>query len=311
MVWRIRVARLPMERIVDFFCRKEGPTWAILVATFACWTALIVSHEFLPWYVLAVVGGVITALHASLIHESVHCMRSAPKWFRASLFFVPLGVLYPYFIYVRDHTTHHRDADLTDPNRDPESFYYRQDAWQRMNPVMKMIMTANQTFAGRMILGPFIVTIRLIRVEIRRCLNRDGSNLRAWALHIAGLVLLFAIVSGWAGMPWWQYIVFIAYPGLAFSLIRSFIEHRSADAPDHRTAIVESGWFFGLLFLNNNLHVVHHRFPTMKWYEIPAYYRQHRQEIEQGNKGFVFRGYGEVIRRYLFKPTFAPVQPAV
>jgi fatty acid desaturase len=302
-----------MERTVGVFLRDEGPTWLVLIATFTCWGGLVVFHESIPWYVLMVLGGLVTALHASLIHESVHCLRRAPGlkrvpgWVRATLFFVPVGFWYPYFMYVRSHTIHHRDADLTDPDCDPESYYYGEQEWQRLGPVMKSIMVANQTFAGRMILGPFIVLVRLVAQEFRSAMIDKTNIVYTWALHLAGLAVLFGIVSGWAGMPWWQYILFFAYPGMVFSLIRSFIEHRSGDEPGHRTAIVESGWFFALLFLNNNLHVVHHRSPAMKWYEIPAYYRQHRQQIAEDNKGFVFRGYGEVIRRYLFKPTFIPV----
>jgi len=296
-----------MVRTVGVFWRNEGPTWLVLIATFACWAALVIFHENVPWYAMAIIAGLIVTLHSSLVHESVHCMRSAPDWLRVALFLLPVGLWFPYFTYVSSHKTHHRDAYLSDPDRDPESFYYRQENWRRLGPVMKKIMIANQTFAGRMILGPFIVILRLVMGEIRRYRIGDKDVLRTWGIHLAGLAALFAIVSGWAGMPWWQYVVLVAWPGLVFSLIRSFIEHRSGESPEQRTAIVESGPFFGLLFLNNNLHVVHHRHPAMKWYEIPAYYRQHREEILGHNGGFVFSGYGEVIRRYLFRPTFIPV----
>ncbi len=302
-----------MERTVGVFWRGEGPTWLVLIATFVCWAGLVIFHEIIPWYALMIGGGLVTALHASLVHESVHCLRGAPGlkkvpgWVRPALFFLPLGVWYPYFMYVRSHTAHHRDAYLTVPDRDPESFYYREEDWRRLAPVLKMIMIANQTFAGRMILGPVIVLGRLITGEIESYRIGNKDVVGTWALHLAGLAVLFALVSGWAGMAWWHYVVFFAYPGLVFSLIRSFTEHRSGDRPEHCTAIVETGWFFGLLFLNNNLHVVHHRHPAMKWYEIPAYYRQHRQKIAEQNKGFVFRGYRDVIGRYLFTPTFIPV----
>jgi len=298
-----------MARIGDVFWRKEGPTWLVLMGMVAGWSCLVIFHQSLPWYAVVIFGGLITALHASLTHESVHCMRSVPGWLRVSLFFLPLGVWYPYFMYVRAHTVHHRDACLTDPGRDPESFYFEAEKWSRLAPALKMVMVANQTFAGRMILGPFIAIIELFAGEIRSFRLGQRNIIRPWLLHLAGLAVLFGIVSGWAGMPWWQYIVLFAYPGLVFSLIRSFIEHRWDEAPGHRTAIVESGRFFSLLFLNNNLHVVHHRYPAMKWYEIPGYYRQHRSDILDGNGGFVFSGYGDVIRRYLFKPTFIPVRP--
>jgi len=303
-----------MGRTVSAFWRKEGPTWLVLMATFLCWSGLVIFHDIIPWYALMILGGLVTALHASLVHESVHCLRSAPgldmkvpAWVRSVLFFLPIGIWYPYYMYVSSHTAHHRDAHLTDPDRDPESFYYRAEDWQQLSPVMKMIMIANQTFTGRMVLGPFIVLARLLSYEIQAFKVRKNKVIGTWLVHLAGLAVLFAGVSGWAGMPWWQYIVFFAYPGLMFSLIRSFIEHRSGEEPAHRTAIVETGRFFSLLFLNNNLHVVHHRHPAMKWYEIPAYYRQHRQDIADDNNGFIFQGYGKVVRRYLFKPAFPPV----
>jgi len=297
-----------INRVVDVFLRMEGPTWLVLTGTFALWGVLIGYHDSLPWHVLTVFGGFLITLHSSLVHESVHCLRCVPKWFRVSLFFLPLGVWYPYFLYIRDHTTHHRDANLTDPARDPESFYFSQDDWLRMGPILRKIMIANQTFAGRMVLGPFIALIRLFQTEGQRVWRGDRSNLGAWVFHAAGLIALWIIISVFAGMPWWLYIVLIALPGLSFSLIRSFIEHRAAEDPWHRTAIVETGPLFSLLFLNNNLHVVHHKHPAMKWYEIPGYYRQHRLEILESNGGFLFRSYGEVIRRFLFRPVFEPVQ---
>ena len=156
-----------MGRAVDVFFRVEGPTWLVLIATFSIWAGLVFFHEDLPWYVLATLGGLVTAMHASLIHESVHCLRCVPRWLRESLFFLPVGIWYPYYMYVRSHTAHHREAYLTDPDRDPESFYYQPEDWQKLAPMMKKTMTANQTFAGRMILGPVIVIIRLFVHEYR------------------------------------------------------------------------------------------------------------------------------------------------
>ncbi|HER25589.1 MAG TPA: fatty acid desaturase, partial [Rhodospirillales bacterium] len=217
-----------MEKSVGVFWRGEGPTWLVLIATFLCWAGLIIFHQIIPWYLLMIGGGVVAALHASLVHESVHCLRTAPgikrvpDWLRSALFFLPVGLWFPYFTYVRSHTAHHRDAWLTDPDQDPESFYWRQQDWHGLNRVVKMIMIANQTFAGRMILGPFIVLSWLIKYELGCLLINAKGVRRTWALHVAGIALLFALVSAGAGMPWWQYVLFFAYPGLVLSLIRSF-----------------------------------------------------------------------------------------
>jgi fatty acid desaturase len=64
-----------------------------------------------------------------------------------------------------------------------------------------------------------------------------------------------------------------------------------------------------MLYLYNNLHVAHHLKPTMPWYDIPRYYRDNRTELLKGNGHFVYRGYAELAKRWLFVPVFSPVHP--
>ena len=59
-------------------------------------------------------------------------------------------------------------------------------------------------------------------------------------------------------MPFWQYVLLFAYPGISLMLVRSFCEHRAHEEMGGRTIIVEASPFWSLLFLNNNLHVAHH-----------------------------------------------------
>jgi fatty acid desaturase len=92
-------------------------------------------------------------------------------------------------------------------------------------------------------------------------------------------------------------------------LLRAFTEHRAAEDSQERTAAVESNVVFGMLFLYNNLHVVHHFKPTMPWYEIPRYYRDNRAALLQSNGNFVYRGYAELAAKYFFVPVFSPVHP--
>jgi fatty acid desaturase len=58
---------------------------------------------------------------------------------------------------------------------------------------------------------------------------------------------------------------------------------------------------FGFLFLNNNLHVVHHMHPGVPWYALPKLYRARRTEYLSKNQGYCFRTYGDVARQYLFR----------
>jgi len=300
-----------MKTITKTFSHYEGPTWCVGLTIYAAWFALVWNHAVLPWPVIFVVGGILAAWHNSLVHESVHNINTAPKWMKMALVLPPIGVWYPYQLYARAHSIHHKDDDLTDPEFDPESYYFTETQWQGMSGLLKSILIANQTFAGRIVLGPFIVIYRLSAEVMQNLLAEDQRTIKAITLHVVSLALLFGFISGIAGMPWWLYLGCVAYPGLGLTLVRSYCEHRAADQPGHRTAIVESGPFFNLLFLYNNLHVVHHQDPSMPWYEIPAYYRAHREELIQSNGGYILNGYSEIIKNNLFTPIFDPVHPGV
>ena len=73
--------------------------------------------------------------------------------------------------------------------------------------------------------------------------------------------------------------------------MRSFAEHKAAMTPYERSAVVEAGPLFSLLFLNNNLHYVHHKRPDLPWHALPAYWRDHRRELLAENGGLLYRGY--------------------
>ena len=70
-------------------------------------------------------------------------------------------------------------------------------------------------------------------------------------------------------MPWWAYLL-AAWIGHALLKIRTYLEHRAHEAPRARTVIIEDRGPLALLFLNNNLHVVHHCHPAVPWYRLPA-----------------------------------------
>ena len=84
-------------------------------------------------------------------------------------------------------------------------------------------------------------------------------------------------VGGWVvgvcHIPVTTYILLMAYPSISLSQLRSFAEHRSHADPKLRTNVVETGRFFSLLFLNNNLHIAHHAKPGMAWYRLPDAWR--------------------------------------
>ena len=157
----------------------------------------------------------------------------------------------------------------TEPDTDPESFYVSPDAWGRMGRLRRAVHLVNQTLAGRLSIGPAIIAGRFWLEEARRLVRGDFTHGRTWAGHVVGVALVFAWTAGVCEVSIAAYVALFAWPGLSLTLLRSFAEHEPATREDRRTVIVESGGLGSLLYLNNNLHAVHHAFPSLPWHAIP------------------------------------------
>jgi len=298
-----------MQALARRFWAIEGPTWLVAGAIYGAWFLLIWYHAVIPWWVQLPVGAYLIAWQFSLQHETIHGFRAAPAWIRFAIAFPPLGLWFPYPLYRKSHSIHHRNTYLTVPGEDTEGYYVRQAEWRAMGPLGRFVLLVNQTLVGRLAIGPLLRLAKLAQRETARVRRGDRSHLPHWAIHVVAVGALFWFISGVCGMPWWHYVLVIAYPGFSLGLLRAFIEHRAGRRPGERTAIVESNAFFGLLFLYNNLHIAHHLKPTLPWYALPGFWRANRDKLLQHNGGFYFRGYAEIARRWLLRPVFTPVHP--
>jgi fatty acid desaturase len=299
-----RGARAPVTSLMDYY---EGPTWVVAIAVYGSWGLLVWFHARVPWWLMIPLGALVIAWHNSLQHETIHALVRIPRPLRFALGFPPLALFVPYPIYCRSHRRHHRDASLTDPLEDPESYYHREEAWLNYPRVVRAVYLFNQMLVGRLTIGPLLCLASFLKRELSRGCEGDSSNLAAWAWHGVSVGIVLFWVGGIAGMPVWQYLAFVVYPGLCLGMLRSFSEHRYADRIGHRTAIVESGFPLRLLFLNNNLHLVHHLLPTLPWYRIPAVWFELRAELLEHNGGFFFQGYSQLAGRHALRPVFHPV----
>ena len=221
----------------------------------------------------------------------------------------PIGLWLPFPLYYEAHRKHHQNTHLTQPGVDTESFYVRLADWPKLSDFRRAALLANQTLAGRVLLGPLLRLEKLAVREIAGLRSGDHSHVAHWILHVALVAALFGYISGVAGMTWWQYVLLIAWPAFGLGWVRSFIEHRYGKRPGERTAITQSNWFWSLLFLNNNLHAVHHLFPKMQWWRIPGYWRANRDKFLEHNGNYYFSGYGEIAAQWLLKPVFRPPHP--
>lgn len=285
------------------------PTWGVAIAVYASFVLLTLKFQVLPqWFTVPSLAFVLT-WHGSLQHETIHNHPTRWHGVNIALGWTPLALWLPYAIYRETHLRHHRAGrdDLTHPEHDPESYYAAAGTLASCPPIHRATLRFNRTLAGRLVLGPAIVVLRLWHRELFRRSDRHRVNL--WLRHGAGVAIVLGWVGGVCGISLPLYALAVVYPSISLALLRSFVEHRAASDPQHRTAVVEAHPFWALLFLNNQLHVVHHLRPEAPWYELPRVWRDLAPATEIA-PGLLFRGgYAEIVHKYLFRPFISVEHP--
>ena len=283
----------------------EWPTVAVALAVGTGVTVAVATHHRVPAVVTIAVLGVMVAWYGSLRHEVVHGHPTPWRAVNRALVAVPLGLTEPFWHYDDVHVRHHRSDDLTDPRADPESGYLCRSAWSAAHPVVRAVRIANTTLAGRLVVGPWLAVAATVRelAALWRADRHRGAIVR----FVLADALVLAVV--WrAGLPLWQYVLGAAYLGTSLTLVRSYAEHRAV-AVGSRTAVVQGRGFWALLFLNNNLHITHHRRPELAWYRLPAAHEGSGADEEAAAGAGLYGGYAEIFRRHLFRPLCEAVDP--
>lgn len=288
--------------------RIEWPTWVLMAVIYGGWIALTLLFDRLPLWIAGPAAAWMGAWHGSLQHEITHGHPTGSRRLNAVLGFPPLALWLPFARYRDLHMAHHRDESvLTHPSFDTESYYVTDEIWRNRSAPGRTLTRLRNTFAGRVLLNPLLAIPLFLLHEAGAVLRGEAGLRRVWAAHALGTALVLYWVLAVCRVPFWAYLLFFVYGGAALSSVRSFAEHRAAALPEHRTAIVEKAPLFGLLFLFNNLHVVHHRSPGLPWYRIPSFYRAHREALIASNGGLVYRGYFDVARRFLLREHDTPL----
>lgn len=286
----------------------EWPTAAVAIVIAGALGATLLWGDRLPVPLTIGVLAVVAAWYNSLQHEIIHGHPTPWPTVNRILGSVPVTVVVPFERYRDTHLAHHRDEFLTDPELDPESFYVTAAEWERRRPAGRALLVVLQTLAGRMVLGPPVYASRFW-LRILRTWRTEPVVVRQVAVHMVRVGVLVVVVVA-APLRVWEYVVGAVWCGASLSLVRSFAEHRDVDTGS-RTAVVRSGRVFSLLFLHNNLHATHHAFPGLPWYRLPAIHGASPDaEAASAAGAGVYTGYGELFRRYLFRPTWIPVHHA-
>ena len=290
----------------------EWPTLGLLILTYA----LLALATTWVYAVSAPIGILLAAIaiaqFCSLQHEVLHGHPFQTRWLNEALVFPALTLTIPYGRFRDTHLAHHHDPNLTDPFDDPESNFLDPDVWHRLPRVAQWLLRGNNTLLGRVVIGPLIGNVLWLRSEMRLIRAGERAAQRDWLLHLGGLVLLALWIVP-AAMPVWAYVV-AAYLGQSLLKIRTFLEHRAHEAARARTVIIEDRGPLALLFLNNNLHSVHHCHPQVAWYRLPALYAAQKAHYLRRNEGYVYPSYAEVFRRHLVQakdPVPHPMMPVI
>ena len=272
----------------------------MLLACYAVW-ALATTYLAALWLPAAVlVTAISITLFSSLQHEVLHGHPTASRWLSEALVFPALTVFIPYLRFRDLHLAHHHDSRLTDPYDDPETNYLDPAVWDRLVPPLRAVLSFNNSLLGRLLVGPLVSQVAFMRGDWAAIRAGDRSVVAGWLWHLPAL----GVVGLWLGlvaqMPVWAYLL-AAYVGLSILKIRTFLEHRAHDRASGRTVVVEDRGPLALVFLNNNLHLVHHMHPQVAWYRLPRIFAANRARYLGRNDAYHYRSYGEVFARFFLR----------
>ena len=288
--------------------------WPTVFLWLACWGLWLIGVFVLPMVSMLLAGVVLTlvlVLQSSLSHEALHGHPFASRRVNDGLAMVSLGLLVPYIRFRDTHLAHHIDERLTDPYDDPETNFYDPAVWARMAHWQQQIMQLNNTLLGRMLIGPLISQVMFMRGDWREMRQGNRAIIGAWGIHLLSSALVITVVVT-SPMPIWIYLM-CCYFAMSVLKIRTFLEHRAHQYSTARTVIIDDKGPLAFLFLNNNLHAVHHLHPQVAWYNLPRLYRDNTDSYDGFNEDYNYRSYAQVIARYFVKakdPVPHPLWPS-
>ncbi|MDN0121145.1 fatty acid desaturase [Yersinia frederiksenii] len=288
--------------------RLELPTWALIGVIYTGWFACVIYWQQLGTVLGSVLLILLSTWYMSLQHELIHGHPTRWRWVNQLLGTLPLAIWYPYGLYRDSHIQHHKNEDLTHPEKDPECYYYTAEQWRHFPLLFKSIIRISNTFIGRLVVGPALDIIDTIRSASRAFITGDRPAIIMWLVHFGLLSLLLYWMVGY-GISVMFTILVIGYSALSLTKVRSFFEHRAAENSAARSTLNEAAWPWRLLFLNLNYHLVHHDLPTLPWYGLRQIYLESRVQYQHRSEQFVVNGYTQWLETFAFTALEIEIHP--
>ena len=255
--------------------RDAALCWLLIVG------AWIVAALDGRWWVLAIVAVLVGSRYYALfiighdgLHRRLFPAQRTNDLFNDLLILGPIGAITR--LNNRNHLAHHRHlASESDPDR------FKHGCANKADRLALVEFLTGLTSVFRAVYHVFIVRGRGTAAsteEIEGHDRRDHYTARDFVILLAWQVVLIGGLTfafGWWGWPlmWLAPVYLFTY--LA-DLFRSFVEHSHPEADEkadhHRLVTFESTalerWF--LAPMNMNLHVAHHLWVGIPYYNLPA-----------------------------------------
>jgi fatty acid desaturase len=253
--------------------------------------AIVMLDRWYLWLPFAVIAGFSVFDFTVLLHEVVHrtvlerSSRSAYT-FLGLLYAMPSGISASQF--TRWHLDHH--AELGSDDQDPKRHYLspkRNVRWYKLLYFTPALFPIYFRAAAR--------ETATYPQELRARIGRE--RLATVAFQLAILTSIYLIGGGWVAFKLYVVPVFFIFP-VAFALNR-LGQHYSIDPndPAQWSTLVKASWFWNTVFLYSNLHLEHHYFPGVPFYNLPRLQRALAPFYER--RGMVPRGYGDLLWGWL------------
>lgn len=248
------------------FDLKEGetawPTLALFLAAAAvhALAAYAGIAGYAPAWLCVLVCGVMAYAQFTPLHDAVHKGLSKRPWLNEAVGCLSGAYIFtPFEPFRLNHLTHH--AHTNDPDRDPD-FWVNGKTW----------------------LGLALRCATLLEYHHFAYFKLNARLGRALVTGLGELFLFWAVFAGfcWAGYAK-EVVLYWFLPAklgtAALGLLFDYWPHRPHTERGRMrdTAVIEPR-FFDPFFLGQNVHLIHHLFPTIPWYR----YRSALRALEPG-----------------------------
>jgi beta-carotene hydroxylase len=284
-------AAVPADTLRTLHRRTPWRHLAVAVRQFlilggATWGLVRAGHPAV-WMPLAIVQGFTVFNFTVLLHEVVHHAVFAGRHPRLErllgfLYAIPSGISATQF--TRWHLDHH--AELGSADADPKRHH--------LSPKV------NARWYKFLYCTPALFPI-YFRAARRESASYPDPVQRAIAierrLSVAAHLLVLGLLAGFGGpgpaLRAYLVPVVLVFP-VAFTLNR-LGQHYSIDPTDPAgwSTLMPSHWFWNTVFLNSNLHLEHHYFPGVPFYNLPRL--QRALELFYARKRLRSESYGSLL----------------